>query len=314
MKKAKRVRTGRSRSARPKPGREFEQLAAQLESSLGPKGAVVRSPDRIRDKFTGQLREVDASIRMTVGSAPVLIVLECRDRSRTQDTTWIEQIATKRLHIGATQTIAVSSKGFSTQAIKAAEVHGILLRQISEFADEAVRVLTPGLVVEQTEVTATLGKISITWPGQYDPIPEVVTTVRSLVSQHGLEAEIFFDESTGRSFSFDSLFTIGGGPSIFQRFAALPNDTPHLETFSVVFEAHERFSVETNQGRLPMRSVVFEIAGTKRAVVVPPRRAVTYLSPTGPIASFLEHRLEGGLHGPISIISRPADADQDKAT
>ena len=309
VKKTKKVRTGKPRSTamQPKAGREFERLAAQLESSLAPRGAVVKSPDRIRDKFTGQLREVDASIRMTVGSAPVLIVLECRDRSRLQDTTWIEQIATKRLHIGATQTIAVSSKGFTAQAVKAADVHGILLRQISGFADEALRVLAPGLTVEQIEVSVTLGTVSITYSGQHDPVSRVAAAGMSLVSQLGVEAEIFRDDSTGRLYSLDSLVVRAGGSSIFQRFATLPNATPLMQTFSIAFQAGEHFSVESDQGSLPVRSIAFEVIGTRNAVVVSPRRAITYSSPTGPIASFLEHRIEGGPQGPLSIISRPEE-------
>lgn len=307
VKKIKKVRTGKPRSAamQPKAGREFERLASQLESSLAPRGAVVKSPDRIRDKFTGQLREVDASIRMTVGSAPVLIVLECRDRSRLQDTTWIEQIATKRLHIGATQMIAVSSKGFTDQAVKAADVHGILLRQISGFADEALRVLAPGLTVEQIEVSVTLGDVSITFSGQYDPVPRVAAAGMSLVSQLGLEAEIFCDDSTGRLYSLDSLVLRAGGSSICQRFATLPNATPQMQTYSIAFQADENFSVETDQGLLPVRSIAFEVTGTKNAVVVPPHRTITYSSPTEPIASFVEHRIEGWPHGPFSVISRP---------
>jgi hypothetical protein len=88
-------------------------LASNIEATLAPSGARVKSPDRIRDKIAGQYREVDASIRYKVGSVDLLITVECRDRSRLEDVTWIEQIATKQAHIGAARTIAVSSKGFS---------------------------------------------------------------------------------------------------------------------------------------------------------------------------------------------------------
>lgn len=62
-----------------KQWREFERLITRIEKMLAPMGAEIKSPDRIPDKVTGQLREVDASIRYTVGSAPVLITVECRD-------------------------------------------------------------------------------------------------------------------------------------------------------------------------------------------------------------------------------------------
>src|SRR5690606_18790303 len=70
-------------AATPTPAwKAFEQLVARIEHQVAPKGAVVRSPDRLPDRHTGQLREVDASIRFTVGTVPLLITFECRKRSR----------------------------------------------------------------------------------------------------------------------------------------------------------------------------------------------------------------------------------------
>jgi hypothetical protein len=96
--------------------REFERLIARIESDAGPKGLIVRSPDRLRCKLTGRLREVDASIRAKIGTTEMLVTIECRRRSKLQDVTWIEQLATKKSSIGADRTIAVSASGFSTEA------------------------------------------------------------------------------------------------------------------------------------------------------------------------------------------------------
>ena len=104
--------------------REFEKLIALVEHHLGPKGAVVRSPDHITDKVTGQPREVDASVRYQVGSVPILITIECRDRVSTEDVTWIEQLVSKRESIGASATVAVSATGFSGPAKEKAKAHG----------------------------------------------------------------------------------------------------------------------------------------------------------------------------------------------
>jgi Restriction endonuclease len=112
--------------------REFEQLVARIEADAGPLGIKVTSPDRIRCKVTGRLREVDASVRSRVGTAEVLITIECRRRSKTQDVTWIEQLAVKKLAIGADRTIAVSASGFSAAAETVAHRLGISLRKLSE--------------------------------------------------------------------------------------------------------------------------------------------------------------------------------------
>ena len=59
--------------------RELELLVSRIEGALAPAGAVIRSPDRIPDLITGELREVDVSIRYRVGSVELLVTVECRD-------------------------------------------------------------------------------------------------------------------------------------------------------------------------------------------------------------------------------------------
>jgi|AGTN01.3.fsa_nt_gi hypothetical protein len=117
-------------------GREFEKLIARIEQTLAPTGAIVTSPDRIRDCITGNDREVDASIRYTSDSGPILITVECRDRTTAQDITWLEQIKSKKESIVADQTIVVSREGFTKGAISYANHHGIVLRQMPEVTDE----------------------------------------------------------------------------------------------------------------------------------------------------------------------------------
>lgn len=89
--------------------REFEKVVARIEADAAEAGLSVTSPDRIRCKITGRIREVDASIRQLKGDAELLTTIECRRRNTREDVTWIEQLATKRQSLGAISTIAVSS-------------------------------------------------------------------------------------------------------------------------------------------------------------------------------------------------------------
>lgn len=123
--------------------RQFEKLVARIETALSPIGAEVRSPDRIRDLATGELREVDASIRYVVGTTPILIIIECRDRKRHEGSQWIEQLATKRDHLGAAKCVAVSNSEFTKPAIMKAEALGVELRVISDLDDNAIAALAP---------------------------------------------------------------------------------------------------------------------------------------------------------------------------
>src|SRR5690606_14024174 len=90
--------------------RAFERLVARIERDAIRRGGSVTSPDRIRCRFTRRLREVDAAVRFTNGQ---LTTIECRKRRARQDVTWIEQLATKKVSLGANHTIAVSASGFS---------------------------------------------------------------------------------------------------------------------------------------------------------------------------------------------------------
>lgn len=121
--------------------REFERLVARIEADAGPRGMTVTSPDRIRCKTTGRLREVDASIRSQTGTVEMLVTIECRRRANIQDVTWIEQLVTKKHAIGADHTIAVSASGFSENAQKIADQNGISLRKISEVGIEDINSL-----------------------------------------------------------------------------------------------------------------------------------------------------------------------------
>src|SRR3546814_447 len=121
--------------------REFERLVARIEADAGPRGMTVTSPDRIRCKTTGRLREVDASIRSRTGTVEMLVTIECRRRTNIQDVTWIEQLVTKKHAIGADHTIAVSASGFSENAQKIADQNGISLRIISDVGIEDINAL-----------------------------------------------------------------------------------------------------------------------------------------------------------------------------
>jgi hypothetical protein len=121
--------------------RQFEQLVARIEADSAPLGLKMTSPDRIRCRTTGRLREVDASIRSQVGTTNILVTIECRKRGRRQDVTWIEQLVTKKLAIGADRTIAVSASGFSPAAEATARHHGIDLRRLSDVSVAEINAL-----------------------------------------------------------------------------------------------------------------------------------------------------------------------------
>lgn len=114
------AKKGRRRTPPRNDGQAFEALVERIERALAPTGAVITRRDRIPDRDGGGLREIDLSIRQRIGLSEILIIVECRDRKRS-DVTWIEQVASKRRSVRADRAIVVSSKRLGRSAIAKAQ-------------------------------------------------------------------------------------------------------------------------------------------------------------------------------------------------
>jgi len=148
----------------PKPSREFEKLVAQVEGALVGQHAKVTSPDRIQDKdvATRHLREIDVSIRMKVGSAPTLVIIECRNRGRKQDVEWVEQVKAKRDSVGADKAIMVPSCGLTPLAQQKAAAYGIIVSRFNRITIDDIKswFQAPGVTVENTQTAIRRADIS----------------------------------------------------------------------------------------------------------------------------------------------------------
>lgn len=120
-------------------GREAELIVKELEKQGLGDLAEINSPGYILDVVTEKPREVDVSIRFSVGTHDFLTVIECRDRKAVQDVTWIEQVNTKTKDIKADKIIAVSTSGFTEGAKRKAEHNNIVLRTLKEFDANEIR-------------------------------------------------------------------------------------------------------------------------------------------------------------------------------
>ena len=121
-----------------KEWRQFELLISRLEATLRPQGYIFKSPDKLVDYDTNELREVDCSIRYEQDGVEKTISIECRKRGGTQDVTWIEQLACKMESLRLSGTIAVSSKGFSSAAKLKAKKRGVTLNTYKEIQEKEI--------------------------------------------------------------------------------------------------------------------------------------------------------------------------------
>jgi len=112
-------------------GKEFESLLTWINQCLH-QSAVIIPNDKLRDRHSGKLRQIDISIRLTDGPTEFLGIIEVRNRSRPVGVDYIEQMQTKKQAVGADAAFIVSNKGFYKSAIKKADALGIRLFSFNE--------------------------------------------------------------------------------------------------------------------------------------------------------------------------------------
>ncbi len=267
------------------PWREFELLVTRIEAALAPLGATVKSPDRILDRISGNLREVDASIKLSTGGSEVLVTLECRDRQGIEDNTWIEQLVTKRDSIGAVKTIAVSSRGFSEPALRKAAHYGIEARVMREIEPaDVVRLLK--LRVRERCYRSELRGLRFGFAptdGAGDP-PQLSRNVLDQLKTGASNAPIFHRDG-GDLLSWNDMWKVLQQRDFAALYGAVRTDGAPTET-----RLHLNFSdgvfVETVSGTHRVLSLDADLAlfCEERESAMSPGRSSEYLSPTGPVA------------------------------
>lgn len=76
-------------------------------------------------RLTGEEREVDIVLKYKLGIHDVLVSIECIDRKRKADSTWVETMAKKHEFLPTSKLVLWSSSGFYKPAIITAEKLGI---------------------------------------------------------------------------------------------------------------------------------------------------------------------------------------------
>ena len=269
--------------------REFEIMVAHIEEQLCPKGAIVKSPDYIEDKISGSRREVDASIRYTIGSTPILITVECRNRGKVQDDTWIEQLSKKKEKIGASATIAVSKNGFSEPAQKTGAFYKIELRTLKEIEDSEsldwlrditldVELLFWKYVSIQAALDTENSNIKI------DPV------VDKKIHELGCDAYIAKNDDTGEK------MYLGEIGKKFVNEGQFPK-IPGIEPFGQVLVGNENpLYIRTSEGQTRLKYLDIRVKIMSIAKPIAARKAFEYSSSNGTIVEVAEfnYQFEGG--------------------
>lgn len=284
--------------------REFEKLVARIEQAMGPSGAKVKSPDRIPDRTTGELREVDASIRYQIGTCPVLITIECRNRNSVEDVRWIEQLAEKKRSVGAAMTIAVSSSGFSEPAVIKAAAAGVEIRTLTDATpSEFVQWLRfQNVVLELNEWSLNdLGLDLYDGPqGSPPQDTELSSTAQRLFREKGPLAPILIRNSDGKGFHIENILNewYKRGGTFF------PSDLP-ADGSKIRRNLHQPLDrnclhVETTNGNFDIRIIHISLGLCRSKRLVPISKLAEYSDPNSALVQtaewILTERIRLSLH------------------
>lgn len=287
----------------PRAGRSLELLVKALEQLLAQAPVEIRSPDYIIGKNTKIRREVDVSLRSQIGSVHVLVIIECRDRIKSQDVTWIEQLASKREDVEADKAVAISASGFSSGARNLARSNQVELRSLEELEPETIfDWLSDQTIGHRTRYVDVVG-VSINMADQLTEANEaqlasILDKINQLrIPDQGLrqDSKMLVQKSDYTLVSIeDVLFMMPSfGPRFDARFPNLPPREKKRTALTVDFGDAPQFAVALPDGLCDINSI--EIDGNFYYDEHPvPIRRYLYRTESGTITENAEAVIESG--------------------
>jgi hypothetical protein len=263
-------------------GQDFEELIEKLEKILATNDIQVERNVQIYDDEIEDTRQIDVLLRIKTGAYEFIVIIECRDRSAVEDVIWIEQLAAKGKAVHASKTVAVSSSGFTKNAIKKARKNGIILRKIDDtiIADLAEWFKISKLEIVRNDVR--VAGISFIASDNKAITPEQTQMIASQLNTDGSPSTskpILRVPKTGRLVSIDDLWT---------EFVALNPDTNDGWTRklldeditmipeNVTFTMHEVVEI-IGFSDLKIKYIQLEVQIMLARFSIPIKRALSYL-------------------------------------
>lgn len=144
----------------PRKGREFELAYADL-FKLDSKKYDVQSPGWIKDKITGDDREVDVLIKYKDESGNNRsIAVECRDRKHGEDVMSIEHLIQKKEDLEVDMYVVSTLYKFTENAIKKARHYGVIIETAEMVTKDNIEDLNKEFFYDAFYVIPQLKRIS----------------------------------------------------------------------------------------------------------------------------------------------------------
>ncbi len=162
----------------PKRTNQFQQLVYAIHLQLVDSATVTESKF-LRDRMTGDEREVDIVIETGIGPYRPIIGAECRGCGRRADIGWVEEMYAKHQNL-TNKLVLVSESGFTTRAIRKAKTLGIEPLTLTQ-----AKIVDWSLVVGKlARVYIALSQIGLTHIGIYPSLGSSRVNVSSLLYNH----------------------------------------------------------------------------------------------------------------------------------
>jgi hypothetical protein len=114
------IPTSKVEPSAPKKWREFEDLAASIQKQFVGADATVTTNDHIRGRRTGDLRQIDITIRQRVGQFEMLVVIDCKDYKTPVDVKDVEAFIGLLEDVAGNKGVIIAARGFTSGAKKRA--------------------------------------------------------------------------------------------------------------------------------------------------------------------------------------------------
>ena len=108
----------------PKRTNIFQRLVKLLHDRLDENWEVNES-EMLRNRLTGEDREVDIVLKYKLGPHDIIVSIECTDTGRPASSTWVEAMAKKHEFLPTSKLVLWSASGFFKPAMVTAEKLGI---------------------------------------------------------------------------------------------------------------------------------------------------------------------------------------------
>ena len=132
--------------SKPKPGRQFEELIASIQSVLTERGKIIPNARRY-DHDAKCDREIDVLVELSEGDQTFTTMIEVKDWKRQVDVRTIDAVESVRRSIRADVAVVVARNGFTMAARAKADALNIRLRTFEALTREDwISIFLPGFI------------------------------------------------------------------------------------------------------------------------------------------------------------------------